>query len=433
MRFSPLAGLMAFEDWIEQTLPRAGRINNYAWLIVALTGVALMCGLTVVATPPSMINPDSPSYLSWSVIRTPGYPVFLSVVRIFDPELGNLPYFQMALLVAAGAFLAQAAARLGGPWWIWLLMGAGILGNPFIWRYAWQIWADSLFITLVMVFLGCIAMALRRRPAGLSWLFAASVILGAAILVRPVGYALLGVAPLIGLVWHGRRWAAVGAATLPAIAMLLAVSSWNLVNKGYFATQLFDGYYIGKHDHTLPAISPVSLSMDVTTVEVARQKNALLWSTVVATIRHHPTDYIYHVLANFAALWTLPDVSSAEAARIKIPGFAVLLKDGLLFCLMALSFLLVIAVAIRPAASPLLVFTAVAALCVNANHLLVALLEPALPRYAMAMWPELLAMIAAFAAWVLRRDGSIVPDVAHTANPRCSGARDLRSSRAPLV
>jgi hypothetical protein len=432
---------MALEDWIEQTLPwgqvaspvRAGRINNYAWLIVALSGVALMCGLTFVATPPSMMDPDSPSYLSWSAIRTPGYPAFLSVVRIFDPELGHLPYFQMALLVAAGAFLAQAAARLGGPWWIWLLMGAGILGNPFIWRYAWQIWADSLFITLVMVFLGCIAMALRRRPAGLSWLFAASVILGTAILVRPVGYALLGVAPLIGLVWHGRRWAAVGAATLPAIAMLLAVSSWNLVNKGYFATQLFDGYYIGKHDHTLPAISPVNLSMDVTTVEVARQKNALLWSTVVATIRHHPTDYIYHVLANFAALWTLPDVSSAESARIKIPGFAVLLKDGLLFCLMALSFLLVIAVAIRPAASPLLVFTAVAALCVNANHLLVALLEPALPRYAMAMWPELLAMIATFTAWVLRRDGSIAPDVAHTANPRSCGARDLRSSRAQLV
>ena len=406
---------MAFEDWIEQTLPwgqvaspvRAGRINNYAWLIVALTGVALMCGLTFVATPPSMMDPDSPSYLSWSAIRTPGYPAFLSVVRIFDPELGHLPYFQMALLVAAGAFLAQAAARLGGPWWIWLLMGAGILGNPFIWRYAWKIVTDSLFITLVMVFLGCIAMALRRRPAGLSWLFAASVILGAAILVRPVGYALLGVAPLIGLVWHGRRWAAVGAATLPAIAMLLAVSSWNLVNKGYFATQLFDGYYIGKYDHTLPAISPVDLSMDVTTsspVAVAKQNNARAWSKVVAIIRHHPTDYIYHVLTNFAALWTLPDVSSAEVA-FKIPGFAVPLKDGLLFCFMALSFLLVIAVAIRPAASPLLVFTAVAALCVNANHLLVALVMPALPRYAMAMWPGLLAMIAAFAAWVLRRDG----------------------------
>ena len=130
-------------------------------------------------------------------------------------------------------------------------------------------------------------MALRRRPAGLSWLFAASVILGAAILVRPVGYALLGVAPLIGLVWHGRRWAAVGAATLPAIAMLLAVSSWNLVNKGYFATQLFDGYNIGKHDHTLPAISPVNLSMDVTTI-TCRSRKAEKCAVMVNSGGDHP-------------------------------------------------------------------------------------------------------------------------------------------------
>ena len=159
MRFSPLSwadGLRRL-DRTNASLGasgiacRAGRINNYAWLIVALSGVALMCGLTFVATPPSMMDPDSPSYLSWSVIRTPGYPAFLSVVRIFDPELGHLPYFQMALLVAAGAFLAQAAARLGGPWWIWLLMGAGILGNPFIWRYAWKI-EPTVFLSLLSWF-----------------------------------------------------------------------------------------------------------------------------------------------------------------------------------------------------------------------------------------------------------------------------------------
>jgi hypothetical protein len=68
---------------------------------------------------------------------------------------------------------------------------------------------------------------------------------------------------------------------------------------------------------------------------------------------------------------------------------------------MALSFLLVIAVAIRPTASPLAIFAAVAALCVNANHLLVALVEEATPRYAMSMWPALMAMLAAFAAWIL--------------------------------
>jgi hypothetical protein len=79
---------------------------------------------------------------------------------------------------------------------------------------------------------------------------------------------------------------------------------------------------------------------------------------------------------------------------------AVLLKDGLFFGLMALSFLLVITLTIRSSASLLLTFAAVAALCVNANHLLVALVEQALPRYAMSMWPALIAMVSTFAAWI---------------------------------
>jgi len=387
--------------------PRRDPIRDHVWLIVALIGVALMGGLTVVATPPPMMTPDSPTYLNWSVIRTPGYPFFLSAVRIFDPELGYLPYVQMALVVGSTAFLAQAAARLGGPWWIWPVMCAGILGNPFIWRYSWEILTESLFISLFMVFLGCVAMALQRRPA-LFWLFAASGILGAAILVRPAGYALLGVAPLIGLLWIGRRWTAVGAATTPAIAIVFAVSSWNLATKGYFGTQIFAGYNIGKYEHTLDT-SPINFDIEAPSIALAKQNNAYSTSSALATIRHHPADYISHVLMTFSGLWTFPDISSAEDARIKIPTFAVFLKEGLFFALMALSFLLVIAVAIRPTASPLAIFAAVAALCVNANHLLVALVEEATPRYAMSMWPALMAMLAAFAAWIFlltnRRDG----------------------------
>src|SRR5690349_19585577 len=114
--------------------PPRDPIRQHIWLIVVLIGVALMGGLTLVATPPPMMTPDSPTYLNWSVIRTPGYPLFLSAVRIVDPNLRYLPYVQMAMLIGSSAFLAQAAARLGGPWWIWPLMAAGILGNPFIWR-----------------------------------------------------------------------------------------------------------------------------------------------------------------------------------------------------------------------------------------------------------------------------------------------------------
>jgi hypothetical protein len=482
-------------------------MNGHVWLIVAMAGVVLMGGLTFVATPPPMMALDSESYLNWSPLRTPGYPFFLWAVGIVDPELGHLHYFQMSLLVASAAFLAQAAARLGGPPWIWILMGVSILSNLFIWRYSWELLTDSVFITLVMVFLGCIAMALRRRPAGLSWLFATSVVLGAAILVRPVGYALLGVALLLGLVWHGRRLAAIGAAAIPAIVMLLAVSSWNFVNKGYFATQIFGGYEIvGRvallitpdvevsdsvareairrisaglspvrdhllrestswsdyffltnqgynsqlYNYALPAISAADRSVGITAaspVAVAKRIDALAWSIALATIRHYPGGYIINVLANFAGLWTWPDISSAGAAaalrkklcdpafegfycnsesnyltgliRINIPGFAVPLKDGLLFGLMALSFVLIFAAATRPAASPLLVFAAVAALCINANHLLVALVAHALPRYAMAMWPALLVMISAFATWVWvsARRGTVAMPVPLTGLP----------------
>jgi hypothetical protein len=378
---------------------RRDPIRDHVSLVVALIGVALMGGLTVVATPPPMMTPDSSTYLNWSVIRTPGYPFFLSAVRIIDPELGHLPYVQMAILIASSAFLAQAAARLGGPWWIWLLMSAGILGNPFIWRYSWEILTESLFISLFMAFLGCVAMALQRRPA-LLWLFAASGILGAAILVRPAGYALLGVAPLIGLLWTGRRWTAVGAATIPAIAILLAVCSWNLATKGYFGTQIFAGYNIGKYDHTLDSTPPANFDIDTPSISLARQNNAYSTSNAIATILHHPADYISHVLTTFAGLWTFPDISSAEGARIKIPKFAVPLKYGLFFSLMVLSFLIGIVIVIRPTASPLPIFAAVAALCVNANHLLVALVEEATPRYAMSVWPALMAMLAASAAWL---------------------------------
>src|SRR5262249_16235861 len=145
---------------------------------------------------------------------------------------------------------------------------------------------------------------------------------------------------------------------------------------------------------------PGNLDIVTPSVALARQNNAYSRSITIATIQRHPADYLSHVLTTFSGLWTFPDISSAEGARIKIPKFPVPLKYGLFFSLMVLSFLIVIAVAIRPTASPLLIFAAVAALCVNANHLLVALVEEAAPRYAMSMWPALMAMLAALAAWI---------------------------------
>jgi len=464
------------------------RLNGYVWLISFFTGAVVMGVFTLVAEQPTFISPDSVTYLDWSPVRTPFYPLFLSVVKDFDAGFGSLPYLQMGLLVGATAFLAQAAVRLGGPWWLWVLMSAGALGNPFVWRYAWEMQTESPFIALVLVLLACIAMALPRRPEGLAWLCAASVALGSAILVRPVGYALFGVAVGAAYVWRHRRFTALLASALPAVVMLTAVCGWNLVSKGYFGTQLFGGYNIvgqvaflitpdvetndpalqkairriagdlanvrerlpqdfaswqkyflmkqyayntALNGYILPAIAEAMDSPNapsLSPVASAKRTNALAWSVAAAAIRHRPGGYIYDVITNFVGLWTLPGVSSASNAgalqnelcstafrgfycndgkadvvRIQIPAPLVPLKDGLFFGMMLLSFVLIVTVALRPMSSPLLVLAAMAALCINTHHFLVALLETGLPRYAMAMWPMLVVMTAASAAWLVSR------------------------------
>jgi hypothetical protein len=455
-------------------------LNNSVWGIVALTGAVLMATLTLHITPPSLITPDSASYLEWSTARTPGYPLFLTIVGLFNANFICLPHIQMSLLIGSSAFLAQAAARLGGYWWIWAMMGAAIFGNPFLWQYVWQIQSEILFISLLNVFLACVAMALPSRPEGIAWLIASGVVLGAAILVRPVGYALLGVALATGILWRGRRFPALAALTLPASVMVLAVSGWNFISKGYFGTQIFGGYnIIGQvallvtpdvetndpilHDaiqhmaddltalrlrlptelgswkkyflmtaysyntiltkYALPAISDADRSAGTVVsspIEAAKRINAQAWSIALTTIRRHPDRYIYHIFINFLGLWTLPtnitllhedlcnplfrasfcETGEIHRVPIKIRGGLEVLKDSTFFGLMGLSLVLIVTVAWRPRSSLLLVFAAVAALCINANHLLVSIFEAGIPRYALAMWPALLVMFAASAAWV---------------------------------
>ena len=463
-------------------------MTHRVWLIVAVLGVGMMAAFTLVVTPPPLMSPDSDGYLGWHPYRTPGYPLVLALIGALDPSFAILPYVQMALLIGTTAFLAQAGARLGGPWWVWVLMGLGAAGNPFLWRFAWQMQTEALFITMGTAFLACIGMALRHRPAGLGWLIGASLCLGAAILIRPVGYALLGVAPLVAVVWRGGRLRAALAATVPALVMLLAVSSWNLATKGFFATQIFGGYNIvgqvavlvepemefdtpeaaaaarriadelahvraqlrmdpaewktfywmttyaynlALRRHALPAIDDAiekSGSKPSSPVESIRQANALAWRIALSAIAQQPLSYVQLVAVHFVGLWTLPDVASPETTaavrrllcaesfkqfycasdqldvlQVHVPAPVAAIKDAVLATLMLGSFLLIVVVALWQGAPAVLAFGAIAALCVNANHLLVALVEAGLPRYALAAWPAQMAMCAAVAAWLLAR------------------------------
>lgn len=147
--------------------------------------------------------------------------------------------------------------------------------------------------------------------------------------------------------------------------------------------------------------------------------------------------YAWHVAVNFAALWTLPVILSAHEAQeivrllcdprlegfycrdgkatavmIVVPKSIAAAKTLLFAGLFVLTLIVAFAAAFRGAQSPLLAMLGVTALCIDGHHGLVALVNTALPRYAMAMWPFLcvftagtLLLVLSWAAAMRRRKG----------------------------
>jgi hypothetical protein len=346
-----------------------------AGVLVLIVGILLMSFFTAVLTPPDLLQPDSPAYLSGSLLRTPGYPAFLAVVRLFDPRFASLPYLQMAALVVSAALLAEACHCLFPSAFVWLLAGTAVLANPFLWRYAWSITTESLFISFGMLLLACVAIVLRRPSVSHRWLLAASMALAAMIMVRPVAYALLMAVVVCALFWWRPVIKVLAALIGPALICVLSVSLWNLATRGVFATQVFTGYALVGHvsfliraqpdspynaqmapiaaelkpvaDHLptglmnwsryfwvtgegvgtaaytiiMPALKASVLAKaaaDNTILsedQVIQRVDALAEDIALTTIRRDPLAYAWHVAVNFLALWTLPTITSTSDAR----------------------------------------------------------------------------------------------------------------------
>src|SRR5262245_30080342 len=139
------------------------------------------------------LSPD-PSYLGWDPIRTPGYPAFVSAVKLISPSLAQLGLVQSVCFLLATAFLCYGVTRLSTNRWSPWVLGLGILSVPGFWSWMGQARPEVLFLSLIELFFGASALALTTRRKG--WAAAASAALALAILVRPVGYALV-----LGLVW----------------------------------------------------------------------------------------------------------------------------------------------------------------------------------------------------------------------------------------
>ena len=446
-----------------------------------------MAAFMATLSRPDLLTFDSGSYLDWSPSRTFAYPALLWLIGRIDPSHSLVPYVQMALLVASAALMVAACHALRPAGVVWALAGMAILANPFIWRYAMQILAESLYISLCMLFVAAAALALRARPHGLAWLGPVGVVLGLVVLTRPDGYSLLA-ASAIGVVLWRPNWARAGAALVgPALACLLLASLVNWVARGTFATQISGGYNLvgnvaflirpdlpgadtngaariaarlqavsarlpprtiaGARDHYWmtyfgynPALHGTILPILVEEAggdasargealsdpAIAKRVNALAWDISRSVLLRDPTAFGWHVAVHFAALWTFPSIGTAaedrrvrglvcapalrealgrgfclsdsmHALRMIWPRGAVVAKDLVLVSLMGLSFALIPAVFLGQRTSPVLALAGLAALSINAHHLLVALVEVGLERYALATWPFLAVMVAAAA------------------------------------
>jgi hypothetical protein len=446
-----------------------------------------MAAFVATMSRPELLTFDSRSYLNWSPSRTFAYPALLWLIGAIDRSYALVPYVQMTLLVVSAALLAEAGHRLRPAGFVWTLAGMAMLANPFIWRYAMQVLSESLYIALSMLFVACLALALRHRPQGLAWLGMASVALGLMILTRPDGYSLL-VANAIGVaVWRPNRLRASAALFGPALACVLLASVVNVMARNTFATQISGGYNIVSnvaffmppdlpgasksvaariasqlrdvsahlprrtlegasdyywltrfgfnpvlHEAILPILEDEA-SRDATArgealneAAIAKRVDAMAWDIARATIQHDPAAYAWHVAVHFAALWTFPSIGTAEEdARVREllcgptfgeffrrrrgfcgsesmhplrmlwPGAGAVTKNFALISLMTLSLALMPMVFLKENGSPAFVLAGLAALSINAHHLLVALMEVGLERYALATWPFLVVMVTA--------------------------------------
>lgn len=216
---------------LSQPRPRPRR--GLVILTVLVAAFAIGWAAALPGTPG--LWPDSESYLDFAPHRSPGYPAFLALV-----PLAAVPAVQLALFAGALLFLAEAVRRLTGS----VIAGAAVVvlifANAELVAYVDWVLSESLFASLAMVALGCLALALgHANPA--RWLAACALAVGAAILVRPAGYPLLVLPALAWLLTPPRRPLGLVAAVAPTMAVLALGALTMVAVHGVWSTQSFLG------------------------------------------------------------------------------------------------------------------------------------------------------------------------------------------------
>jgi hypothetical protein len=351
-----------------------GREPAIPFLLMVVFGAIVMGMFSLTLPTPDPMAPDSPTYLDFSPKRTLGYPLILAAVGHFDPSLRILPFLQMLALILSAAALMEACNRLYPAGMVWIFTGVVGLLNPFLWRYTMMVLTESTYASLCMLVLASFFVAILHRPRGTAWLITTGALIGLAISVKPSAYAVLIAVGIGTAFWKTRVARAFAALAAPALACVLALSTWNWAERGIFGTQLAGGTEIlgnvallippdlpGKN-HEIAAqiaadLTPVSsrLPGSLTSIRDARdyywvtyeslgplrdeivekltnvvldrakasgetlnttttglRVNELAWNITRDTILDRPLAYFRNALIHFVALWTFPEIATHQ-------------------------------------------------------------------------------------------------------------------------
>lgn len=179
---------------------------------------------------PLILFPDSRSYLQFDALLTAGYPLFLWAVDVLFGSADPAPKVQLVIAAGAFTFLGWSLHRAFGSPFISLAAVIALLLHPRIADLHGHILTESIFISLLSLMAGSIALACHR--ASWRWAAVSALACGLAIMVRPAGLSLLVVWPflfwLVWRRWRGQRIAMVLSVVLPVALCLIGESmAWH--------------------------------------------------------------------------------------------------------------------------------------------------------------------------------------------------------------
>ncbi|MDG2088432.1 MAG: hypothetical protein P8J68_06805 [Arenicellaceae bacterium] len=164
---------------------RVAQNRLYPFALGAL-GLLIFCYWSINPSNISPLVPDSSGYLDFQAFRGAGYPLFLDALRLFDPDLIGISYYQLGMLIISLCMLAYSVGCFSGSALAGaaIVIGAGL--HPLYIRYCFTILSEPLFFASLNVFF---AIQLRKHFDTKLYWGATGAILAWLILIKGASWA----------------------------------------------------------------------------------------------------------------------------------------------------------------------------------------------------------------------------------------------------